>query len=474
MKSIKVVTATEMARVEERAVQAGCDREGFVRQAGVRVAEVADHFGTKNGLLLIGKGNKGADAFAAGIALLEAGWEISAYCIGETQSSLCMKFADQFRKAGGKFQQNIGTEGLLIDGLLGTGFRGRVEGVCARMIEEANRSKIPILAIDLPSGLDGTTGESGGSTIDATITVAMGMPKIGCFLRDGWNHVGQLIVVDFGLPQRWIEEAEAVAFLPERESLRAELPLVKRTRHKYERGCVVGYAGSKKYSGAAQLASLAALRGGAGIVKLMFPAEAEREMDNVACEVVKSVWTEQEWQKADSDAFFIGPGLGSDAEVWVRAHVPRIKGPSVLDAGPFLRGITFPAHAICTPHRGEMMQLLQEELEEMPLLERCQTFCDERKIILILKGAPTWIFVPRKKPWLIAHGDPGMATAGSGDVLTGLLAALLAQKCQPETAAVLGAMLHALAGEAAAEKTTSYCMIARDLIDCVPEAFRRL
>jgi NAD(P)H-hydrate epimerase len=215
------------------------------------------------------------------------------------------------------------------------------------------------------------------------------------------------------------------------------------------------------------------------MVRLFYPSSAQSEMSNLAYEVIHGPWKEEEWNAAlkKAKALFIGPGLGSSKEVkeWVLRTVPQLTLPVVLDADALLDSLTLPKHAICTPHRGEMLRLLgKERLEEPQLLQRCQQFSDAHEVTLILKGAPTWIFTPVQPPILIVHGDPGMATAGSGDVLTGLLAALLAQGCDCKKAAVLGVMLHGLAGEAAAFQKTSYSLIARDLIDALPRAFQSM
>ena len=490
MKGIKIVSAQEMARIEALAVQSGASEEEFIKQAGLSVAESAvemiDELKlSKEILLLTGKGNNGADAFAAGLCLLEEGYQVRAFQLSplESCSAFCKKFAERFRKKGGElipFKEGLefGLDTLIIDGLVGTGFSGKAEGALKAMIEWANRSKCPILAVDIPSGLNGSTGEA-DVVICARVTVALGLPKIGFFLRNGWNAVGELRIGDFGLTQEWVDQAHEAAWLPDWEALLQKIPKPLRNRHKYQAGFVVGYAGSSLYSGAAKLASFAALRSGAGIVKLFYKASAHADMVNAPYEVIRLPWNQNEWSEAvaKANALFIGPGIGQDEEAlhWLAQHLKGISKPVVLDADALQPTLSFPQQSICTPHRGEMLRLLDvEKLDEPELLAQTRAFCEKKRVIVILKGAPTWIFEPGKRPSIIAHGDPGMATAGSGDVLTGILASLLAQGCSASDAALLGATLHALAGEAAAKEKTSHCMIASDLIEALPKVFQRI
>ncbi len=485
MEKMPVVTAEEMARVEKWAVERGSDQREFMRRAGLAAADAAaqlcaDRRLQKIATLLAWKGNKGGDAFAAGIRLLEEGFQVRAMLLSPLEgcSELCRFFAEEFQKKGGVIEGfgEIGSEGLLIDGLLGTGFAGQVSGVLKEAIDAANRSGLPILAIDIPTGLNGTTGKVGGAAIHASVTVTMGLPKIGLFLNQALNLVGDLKIGDFGLPLDAVKEARPIAFFAQKEEVFSFLPPVERCRHKYQAGFVAGFAGSSGYTGAAKLASLAALRGGAGIVKWFYPKGTP--IDSVPFEVIQMPWSEGHWREAlaKASAVFLGPGLGQSEErrKEIASSLAHLHLPSVLDADALYPHAALPPASICTPHRGEMLRLLgAARLEESELLERSQAFADEKKTVLVLKGAPTWIFFAKETPYIVAEGDPGMATAGSGDVLTGLLAALLAQGCMPKHAALLGVYLHALAGELAAKEKTSYCLIASDLIDFFAKAFHQ-
>jgi len=462
---IKVVNSEELARVEK-----GGDGEAFMQQAGREVARVAmeyleEHNLPKKVTLLVGEGNNGGDAYCAGICLLNAGVEVQALQVSEGKSPLNKKFGEIFRKKKGKTTQKM--DGLILDGIFGTGFRGKVEGKIAKVIQEANCSGLPIIAIDIPSGLNGTTGEIGSIAIQATETVALGLPKMGFFLREGWNHVGRLRIVDFGLSKEAIAKADSVAYLPKR----LELPKIVRNRHKYQAGYVIGFAGSAAMPGAAKLAGFAALKVGAGIVRVFHP----EEIGLAPLELICTKWSEKAWQEAllKARAVFVGPGLGERKE-WFKKHLKKIQLPCVIDADALLPDLDFPEGAILTPHRGEALRLLKLKTQprEEEFFAKIIRFCDHKQVIFVLKGAPTIIFGPRKKPVIITRGDPGMATAGTGDVLTGMIAGLAAQGMGNYESAILGVTLHGIAGEEAARVNTSYCLTATDLIDFLPAAFR--
>lgn len=479
--STKVVSSEEMARVEKLARQNGCSEEKFIEEAGAKIAAVAmrwldAHHLPKNITLLVGKGNKGADAFAAGTVLLEEGYRVKAIaCFSPDACSVWnRRMGERFAKKRGhtvRFydEEPIGIEeGLIIDGLLGTGFRGVVEGKIEAAILIANGSNQPILSIDLPSGLNGTTGEARGACIEAKLTVTLGMAKSGLFFRDGWNHTGHLFVEEFGLPRQFEGLAKELAYLPDAACL--PLPKIVRNRHKYEAGYVVGYAGSEKMPGAPKMAGLAALRSGAGIVRLFHKGS----IGNAPMELICQRWNQQDWDRElkRANAVFGGPGLGKGAGSWMK-HVTL---PIVVDADALQKGAHFPKQAVLTPHRGEMLRLLG--LKSMPqeedFLGRAQKFSERQNVILVLKGAPTYLFAHGRAPLIIPRGDPGMATAGAGDVLTGVIAGLLAQKMDRYDAAAVGTYLHAIAGEKAAKEKTSYGLIARDIIEHLPSAFKEL
>ncbi len=473
-KFIPVVTAQEMSRLEKWDIHQGASQEAFMLQAGRRVAEAVMRRAPPQSsiLLLIGKGNNGGDGYAAGIELLKKGYPVSAFILYPTNhcTPLNQKMEALFRKTGGQTSDDFTAADLVVDALLGTGFQGPLEPPLQIAISMANWSGKPILSIDIPSGLDSTTGEGPGAII-ATETITLGLPKIGFFLRDGWNRVGTLRIESFGLSDEAILQANPVAWIPKLEHL--HLPPMERTQHKYQRGFAVGFGGSKEYKGALKLSGLSALHSGAGIVKL-FTLE---DIGPTANELICQIWNNSAWEEslAKAQSVFIGPGLGRkpEAKQWLQKHLSFIQQPTVIDADAlfFLPELKhWPKHTIITPHQGEMAHLLGKPVDHAA----CQNYVDHHNITLVLKGAPTFLFHKNQLPIIIPRGDPGMATAGSGDVLTGIIAALLAQSKSPFDAALLGIVLHALSGEVAARVKTSYGYSASDLIDFLPDAMRAL
>lgn len=494
---MKIVTPKQMSFIEEQAYRHGASEYDFMEEAGNGVALIVHDFIEQNNIdrkiiLLCGKGNNAGDAYVAGVQLLHLDYEVIAFQLFPQSecSHLCKMHYAEFIHEGGQIRENeeeflFPESGLIIDGLFGTGFHGTVPESLARIIKAANESKLPILSIDIPSGLNGTTGEVTGEAIIATMTAFLELPKQGFFLREGWNRVGNLFYINFGLPKDPIEEVESRLVMLSPDLLKPLMPPLKRNRHKYQAGHVVGLAGSKTMPGAGLLASLAALCSGSGIVHLLYPKEMESYLSTVPYELIKIPYQLDQIDPIveiinQSDAVFIGPGLGhgSDQKALLRKLLPQLTTPCVLDADALTiiaeENMALPPQTVLTPHLGEMKRLLHSSDIELTLefLERCYQFAEEKKVTLILKGAPSFVFQQDFPIFVNAKGDPGMATAGSGDVLTGLVASLLSQGLQPIDAARLAVYLHGTAGEKAAADLTSYCMTASDIISYFPDAFR--
>lgn len=497
---MKVVSSKQMVDLEAQAYRDGVSSEvEFMEEAGSGVALVVHEFVERHQLnhhviLLCGSGNNGGDAYVAGIHLIHLDYEVLAFQLfpNRTPSSLCEKNRSRFIQEGGRVFEISSVEqiafpvnGIIIDGIFGTGFHGEIDEVSALIMSFANRSRLPIISVDIPSGLNGETGESVEETIQASETAFLGLPKTGFFLRDGWDKVGKLRYVDYGLPQEYIDASESDLTMLTPQLVQPWIPPLKRSRHKYEAGYVVGLAGSVEMPGAALLSSEAALRSGAGIVRLLFPHEMRQELIASPYEMLRTGYDPlvpeeviEVMQKAN--AVFIGPGMGrSDrTRALIKAVLKKIDKPLVLDADALFflaeEKMDLPQQCILTPHHGEMQRLLGNH-PLMPLtsesLKKCQAYAEEKGVTLVLKGGPTFIFQPNEPVYVNPTGDPGMATAGTGDVLTGIIAALLAQGIPAHQAAALGVYLHGLAGEHAAANETPWCMTAYDLLTFLPDAF---
>jgi hydroxyethylthiazole kinase-like uncharacterized protein yjeF len=496
---MKAVTPKQMSDLEAQAYAMGASEYDFMEEAGSGIALIVHDFIEKHGynrqiIMLCGKGNNAGDAYVAGINLLHFDYEVIAYQLFPITlcSQLCQDRYLQFIDQGGSVKEVSSIEGcafsnagVIIDGIFGTGFHGSVNGVIAEIIDHANKSNLPIIAVDIPSGLNGETGSVESVGIVATITAFLGLPKIGFFLRDGWDYVGKLMLVDFGLPKSEMEKVQSDLIILSPDLMKPLMPKIKRSRHKYEAGHVIGLAGSIQMAGAAMLSCLSALCGGAGIVHLLHPDGMQVELIAGPYELLRLPYRQGEEDKIlelmnNADALFLGPGMGlsTTAQLLLKKIIPYLKVPSVLDADALnavaAGGILLPKEAVLTPHMGELKRLLHLNAVTLDwdLLHQCQAYVDQEQVILVLKGGPSFIFRPKLPILVNPRGDPGMATAGSGDVLTGLIASLLAQHLAAGDAAALGVYLHGIAGEFAASQLTSYCMTASDIIDYFPDAFQ--
>ncbi len=497
----RIVTASEMSRIEGLSFAEGQQADLFMQKAGKAVAWQVQQYIEQNGcarevLLLVGKGNNGGDAYAAGVALLGTGISVSAYHLFSLDlcGPLCVERCQAFQEAGGGIhflhQEQplmMPTRGVIVDGLLGTGFRGQVEGLLAQVIAAANQSGLPIIAIDIPSGVNGDTGEVGTVAIEAALTVYLGLPKLGFFLRQGYDHVGVLVHGDFGLPPKFSEDARADGYLVRSEALPALLPPVKRTQHKYSRGYCLAVAGSPGMTGAALMSCLSAMRAGAGIVRLFHPLSIYEELVAAPWVLIREPFDFDDTHPILREAkragsLFFGPGMGKEPEVakLLKKLLHELEVPMVIDAdGLDALAKISPGRiripCVVTPHQGELKKMLGvHEIKEEELLSQTQKYADLHDVTVVYKGAPTWIFHPGTLPLVLPVGDPGMATAGSGDVLTGVIAAFLAKGMSPREAATLAVAIHGAAGQIAARKHSSQGMIATDIIEALPHAYQTL
>jgi ADP-dependent NAD(P)H-hydrate dehydratase / NAD(P)H-hydrate epimerase len=499
---MKVISAQEMSHIEKHAFDEGASDEDFMEKAGIGIAlavheNVVQQKHKERITLLCGKGNNTGDAYVAGALLKQKGYVAQALQLAPIQecSPLCQKNHQRFVDQGGSViyvdtvkSLPLPSTGVILDGIFGTGFHGKAEGIFAAAIAAANASPLPVFSIDIPSGLNGTTGEADGEAIQAQSTFFLGLPKTGFFLREGWNHVGRLRRIDFGLKEKYIEEAKEEFRLVRNEKTLPKLPSLVRNRHKYQAGYVVGIAGSPGMSGAAILSSYAALYSGAGIVRLLHPDGMQVELATAPYELIKSPYDTMPKDELiellnKASALYIGPGFGRTQEnkSFLKEILPHFNKACVLDADALYhcadKDISLPPKAILTPHHGEMRRLLGEKDDEgltPEFLQRCQEYSSSYNVIIVLKGGPTFIFFPNEPPHIITHGSPGMATAGSGDILTGIITSLLSQGMTPRSAALLGTYIHGRAGEYTAHRLTPYCMVASDILSALPALFAEM
>ena len=262
------------------------------------------------------------------------------------------------------------------------------------------------------------------------------------------------------------------------------LPKIEKNRHKYSAGFVCAIAGSKGMYGAAKLSALASLRSGCGIIKMI----SQKEISSAPFEIVNIIRDFDEVEEILeacnlADSMFIGPGIGRDKKIekFLSKILPKITTKLVLDADGlhFLSNnlkCLLPKETILTPHKKEMFKLLNiSKIEnDNELFEKTKKFSEDHNVIIVLKGNTTTIFHPQKQPLLISGGDPGLATAGTGDVLTGMIASFISQSLEPYNACILAVKMHFLASKLVSLEKTSYCLIASDIIDFLPKAFLKV
>lgn len=482
----KIVAATSMAAYERHLLKKDpCLSEKFMDIAALGLCHVLENkvlseHQIDQVVLLVGKGNNGGDAYALGSLLLQIGYEVTAFQLFAETSPLSEKKGEAFEKYGGvreyissADQVEIGDNDLVIDGLLGTGCKGKISGILKQVIDLCNSSSAFVFSIDIPSGVDGDSGRVEGSAIYATMTAYLGALKIGHLFEKGYDHVGLLHYVDFGMETDGIEP---YCFLSNNAYIYDRLPKRDKTINKYQAGELAIVAGTDEMSGAGELACSAAYRTGAGLVRHFYLGETRCSIKEVISKKANIQSIEKEFLR--SKAILIGPGLGrgDQAKKLVDKIMEIQDAPLVIDADALFLMDQPKENAILTPHKGELIQLLglSKDAESKKILEMAQRYCDDNHVIIVYKGMPTIVLSPNTAQCCLVAGNPGMATAGSGDVLAGIIASFLAQGCSPLDASLLGVTVHGKAGDFAAQKYSSVFMGASDIVDSLSQFFLSL
>ena len=505
---MNIVTNSIMKALDRKTIdEIGIPGQQLMEKAGEGVADVADTLlkdtGGKKVAVFCGKGNNGGDGFVAARHLAGKGYSVEVFLVGakdelKGDARLNLKRAVELGIPVYEINEspaNLDFE-MIIDAIFGTGFRGKIGEPYREIIDAINKTNIPVVSVDMPSGIDGDTGQDGGTSIYADATVTFAYPKLGHIFYPGRGRTGELYIVDIGVPSELIEEISPRFFADELEDIAGLLPRRFPDMHKGDAGKVLVVAGSKGMTGAAYLSAISCLRSGAGLVYLAVPEGVAPVLEMKATEAVKLYLPNIKNRFAISlrslgviyeylssvDALIIGPGLGRHYET--REAVLRIAQkttiPTLFDADALFalakdREIwkKIKAPYIITPHSGEFARIIDAPVKEVSTnrlkfaLEYKDMFADA---VLLLKGNPT-IIAQGDKIYLNPTGNDGMATAGSGDVLSGLIGGFLAQGCSPLDAARLGAYIHGLAGDIAAERLTTRAMIAGDIMLAIPDAF---
>lgn len=488
---MKLVTAKEMKALD---VQAQNDyampgillMDNAAQAVAEAVHEALTALEGERVVIFCGGGNNGGDSLGAARWLQSYGVSVRAFVVGAAldavQGDAALELA-MFTKAGGRVEA-LSTEDdwvlaelaaskadVLVDALLGTGFHGELEGDVLRACELLNKSEKYILAVDIPTGVNADNGAVSENAVRADHTVTMALVKTGLLLYPGREYCGDIELADISMPVKLVEEYQSDKYRLTDEIVRELLPLRKANAHKGDAGRVVICAGSPGYTGAAALASDAAVKAGAGLVSLYTPLSSRDVLAIKLTEVMVHGLLERmpgilgggaasdvASSAEAADVLAIGPGLGTSESTQeaVRTILQKITTPVVIDADALtaLAGHTeilaaMQAQKVLTPHPGEMARLTGLEIAEIEAdrINIAKKYAEQWQAIVVLKGAPTVIGCPNGTVYVNSTGNSSLATGGSGDVLTGIIAGLAAQEISLQEAAICGVYLHGLAAE---------------------------
>lgn len=541
---MKLVTASQMQDIDRQTIEKfGISGQELMERAGLSVADkIKEMYLREKVVVLAGSGNNGGDGLVAARELFSSGWDVKVLmledldklgpdCRVQFEAARQMGVAVEFIK---EIPETFLSNTVVIDAIFGTGLKRNIKGYMARVIEDLNRTTLPVVSVDIPSGISADTGEIMAAAVKAAHTVTFGLPKRGHFLYPGAEYTGSLSVADIGFPKELLVSDKLNVELLGKDNVSLLVQRRPRYSHKGDYGHILIVAGSRGKTGAALMAAKACMRAGAGLVTigvpeslmnifqtrvteemvLPLPDRSDGTLSAKASEEILKFLSEK------ADVLCIGPGIGvsKDTHKLMMELLTYSETPMIVDADGINSisqvegkrqgaiGVLKKAKApiILTPHTGEMARLLQgtrgkgQSLKcEMrsaecgikskiqPLKSKIAEieqdrigialgFSKETGTCLVLKGVPTVISRADGRAFINSTGNSGMATAGTGDVLSGIISAFVGKGMVPMEAAMLGVYMHGLAGDLAAKDKGEYSLIASDIIEALPAAFREL
>jgi NAD(P)H-hydrate epimerase len=503
---MRVLNTEQMREADRRTIEdIGLPSIVLMENAGrqtVAAMEAAfDTLGSSKVAVLCGRGNNGGDGFVVARTLVQRGIEAMVFLLGsvadvqgdartnlEVLGHIGLTVVEITTAQEWELHFSEVSEcDIVVDAILGTGLRGRLTGLIETVVADLNELGVPIVAIDLPTGLSADTAELAGEAIDATMTVTLAAPKIPLVFPPADTHAGDLVIADIGIPTPLFDELEGPYLeLLTRERMRSILPVRSAESHKGDFGRLVIVAGSMGKTGAAHLAALGALRSGAGLVTVATPRSCLPILASMGAEYMTVPLDETPSGAVDyaaidrvlelkSDVIAVGPGLGQEPSTFafVQGLLERAGVPLVVDADAINAFAGEPERlvgrdgvdVVITPHPGEMARLLNKTTEavQQDRLGQAREFASSHRVHVVLKGHRTIVAGPEGRSFVNLTGNPGMATGGTGDLLTGMIAAWFAQLLDAEAACKLSVYLHGAAGDLAESDEGQIALVATDI-----------
>jgi hydroxyethylthiazole kinase-like uncharacterized protein yjeF len=509
---MRVLTSAQMREADRRTIEEiGIPSIVLMENAGRQIVAAMEamyqDLADRRVTVLAGRGNNGGDGFVVARTLAQRDVEVSVFLLGrvadvrgdartnlEVLGRLGMTVVEIADGSAWELHlSEIRDSTLIVDAIFGTGLSAPVEGLIETVIADVNASGIPVVAVDLPSGLSADSPEPIGASVEAGVTVTLAAPKLPLVLPPGELRAGDIVIADIGIPAAVIDAVGGPRMeLLTRAAMRALITPRAADTHKGDYGHVLVVAGSPGKTGAAHLAALGTLRTGAGLVTVATPGSCQQILAGMAPEYMTEPLAECGDGLSSSevdrvlelarDVIVIGPGLGgkTGTRTFIQQLVDRATCPLVVDADGLNAFAGAPERltgregrdVIVTPHPGEMGRLVGMSTDEVQArrVDVARNFAASHHVYVVLKGHRTLVATPDERVFINPTGNPGMATAGSGDVLAGMIGALVAQLLDAEAACKLSVYLHGVAGDLAETALGDMSMIAGDLVGHIGDA----
>lgn len=463
------------------------------RAANAFVKDFVDKFfSIKSVDIVCGPGNNGGDGFAIGRLLVNEGYKVSCHLIdfGSKLSPDCRENYRRFESLGSlNIIRHINTlklsNELVVDSLFGSGLNRLATGLAEEVIQVINQREVPVVSVDIPSGLFSDKVNVSVQIVQADYTITFQVPKLTFLIPESGKFLGDWKAVDIGLHVDFLKLESPMYSMLEKEDVVGFLPKRKKFDHKGSFGRLLVVAGSAGKMGAAYLSAKAAMKSGTGLLTVHIPKIGYTAFQSLLPEAMVSLDKDElHSSEIDSvkefDTIAVGPGLGTDAktkqllkQLFTSFNKPMIIDADALNIIASERGMLelVPKGSILTPHVGEFHRLFGHHDNGLQRIEKMKKVAKTRGLIIVLKGANSVLAMPNGDAFFNSSGNSGMATAGSGDVLTGVLAGLVSQGIETSKAAMLGVFAHGWAGDIAAKKVGKTSLMASDLLSALPKVF---